>query len=167
VRRQPTRRTRLIWVNDAAAPQLPKPEKRSSGVFFELDFATKLLPEQLQTNQNNRNKILVTVRFLVLRNYRRSCAILIATQREQETCSPSPSRSATHTTAGKPNRRGTGVPPACGPDCGKFRTPPDYEQSGPPRCSSANARVIYVEIAARNPPPPPPKGVVRCLGGTR
>jgi len=71
--RQPTRQTRLIWVNDAAAPHA-QARKPHSGVVFELDVATKLLPEQPRTNQNNRKKVLVTVRFLVVRNCRRSCS---------------------------------------------------------------------------------------------
>jgi len=44
-------------------------------------------------------EVLVTVRFLVLRNYRKSCAILAATQRVREFARYLPSRSAAHTTA--------------------------------------------------------------------
>src|SRR5215469_17356101 len=59
-------------------PSLPKPEKRTVAYFLAVDFANKLRTEQPQTNQNNREKVLVTIRFLVVRNYRRSCAMLTA-----------------------------------------------------------------------------------------
>src|SRR5262249_50869178 len=58
-------------------PSLPSP-KSAVTEFFQLVFANKLLPEQPRTNQNNRKKILVTVRVLVVRNYRRFCAMLTA-----------------------------------------------------------------------------------------
>src|SRR5215472_16369461 len=58
-------------------PHCPSP-KSAQGVVFELDFANTLLTEQPRTKQNNSNKVLVTVRFLVVRNYRRSCPMLTA-----------------------------------------------------------------------------------------